>query len=364
MARRKARSDPAAALIAALTPRNGEVPPFEAVEGKPVLSLTGDILSYSRCPRQYGLQKVRGFAPARMTQEFIGSFAHQALDRAFRHFVRTHQAPTNEEMAQILVDVKELLRDQRRFPHSWTVANNVAFRIMRLNRSFDARGVYARIVDTERTLQADAPTYVIQGRVDVIQASGQELELWDYKATKNPRRVLGPVSRGRRGPSEIDLRAAHARLREYDLQLRLYAYLHERVYMQRVARCKLLFISEVMLPSASLPEDRTQWSQFAAQPLSDDEWQDTSDAQGGSGLFYSVQIGEEQVDDALQQFGGVAARIIECRRNDVWPAPEVAQLPDKATCDACDGRWTCPTADSQHDYRSRIEGLEDEIETD
>ena len=92
---------------------------------------------------------------------------------------------------------------------------------MRLNRTFEERGIYAKIVDTERLLQTDKEEFVIQGIVDVIQQSETQYELWDYKATRNPYRDL-------KSKSKVDRRAAGDRLEDYTLQLRLYAYLHYR----------------------------------------------------------------------------------------------------------------------------------------
>jgi len=178
-----------ATLEQALRPKGYPVPPYREAEMKLVLSLTGDILAFRRCARQYGMQSVRGFALAHATQEFVGTFAHRSLARAFRHYREQHRAPTNAEMAGILNDVRELLREQKRRPHSWDVVRKVGCRVMRLNRSFETFGVYERIVDSERSLQTDDEEFVIQGRVDVIQR-GAGIELWDYKATQDPRRVI------------------------------------------------------------------------------------------------------------------------------------------------------------------------------
>src|SRR5947209_3756739 len=49
-------------------------------------SVTADILSYRRCPRQYGFFARRGFAPAESGQLWFGTVIHRTLDRAYSHW--------------------------------------------------------------------------------------------------------------------------------------------------------------------------------------------------------------------------------------------------------------------------------------
>lgn len=333
-----------ATLVDALKPRGGAVPSHRDSETKLVLSLTGDILAYRRCSRQYGLQSVRGYAVAHATQEFVGTFAHRALNRAFKRFRDGGSAPTNPQMAAILEEVKQLLKDQRRRPHSWEAVEKVGLRVMRLNRSFDTHGVYGRMVDTERTLQADDGDFVIEGKVDVIQGKGSEFELWDYKATRDPRGLLAP---GRKQPSAIDRAAAEARLADYALQLRLYSHLHEQVHEVRPARCRLVFLNEV-----DVGRSRAAWKDYDAAPLSTAEW---TAAEAGMtspdrGLFFSVSSSEGDVKEAVESFRGTGRKILDARRRDSFPAPAERELPDSQTCDACDLRHSCTPACKIHRY--------------
>jgi len=313
---------------------------------KLVLSLTGDILAYRRCPRQYGLQSVRGFALARATQEFVGTFAHRALSRAYRHYGEHAGAPSNPEMALILKDVEELLREQKRRPHSWDVVKNVGHRIMRLNRSFDTHGVYQRMVDTERSLQADDKEFVIQGRVDVIQR-GQGIELWDYKATQDPRRLLVSSRRGR--VANVDRAAAQARLDDYSLQLRLYAYLHKEVYGEAPAACRLVFVNEI-----EVGENGNDWADYNARPLNSGIWKPEDSSEDRPGIFFSVSVAPHEVSKALSSFRETGRAILAARRADAWPAPAESHLPDSATCDACDLRYSCAPACAVHRYHEQL----------
>jgi hypothetical protein len=322
------------------------IPPFEEAQARLILSLTGDVLSFERCPRQYGFQKIRGYSAARATQEFIGTFAHRCLERAVT-FHRNHRVPPdNAEMARLMGDVKDLLKDQRRRPHSWKIVEQIGLRLMRLNRTFADRGVYERVLDTERALQSGMPDFVLEGRVDVIQHGDDAIELWDYKAMRDPRRTL-------LSSNDLERRAATKNLRNYELQLRLYAHLHEQAYGVRPTDCRLLFLNEIQLPKKDLD---TSWHDYEPDALAESEWNDAVEQRRGDdpGLFFSIDLNEGAVEEAVNSFCKVGQKILEYRESDHWPAPEVENLPDKGTCDACDFRWSCPSACQAHGYDKRL----------
>lgn len=328
-------------LYESLRPKGQIIPNYEMSESKPVLSLVGDILSYRRCKRQYGLTHFRGFHSAFATQEFVGTFAHRCLSNCFKFYQKNERAPADKDIVKIFYEVREILKTQGRRPHSWHIIRGTGLRLMRLNKTFEERGIYDKIVDTERMLQTDKEEYVIQGIVDVIQQSKDYYELWDYKATKNPYKDL-------ESKSDIDRRAAEARLKDYGLQLRLYAYLHHRVWDIKPSECKLLFINEVKLPDVN---KSTNWENYTATALSNDEWNDKS------GIFFNVPIEDSDIDTSLEQFRDIAMQILDSRRNDYWPAPKIDEMPDEITCNACDAKWSCSTGCEVHKYDKRLRNL-------
>lgn len=336
-------------LLDALRPKGGTIPPYGETESKLVLSLTGDILAFRRCPRQYGLHTVRGFAAAHATQEFVGTFAHRCLNRGFRWFKEKGKAPNNEEMARILEEVKDQLKAQRRRPHSWSVVQEVGYRVMRLNRCFETYGIYPRMVDTERTLETDDGDFVIQGKVDVIQGDENRLELWDYKASRDPRQLASTATRAK--AATVDRAAAKDRLEDYTLQLRIYSHLYERVHGIRPTGCRLVFLNEIPTPVTEVP-----WNKFVATSLTTKEWQQAeSNMEGGKpGIFFSVPVLATHVDGAMAQFRQTGQLILEARRRDAYPPPK--RLPDSGTCDACDLRYGCSTACEKHGYKVSASG--------
>ena len=64
--------------------RGGDIPRYKGEGGSPRLSLTSDILDHRKCQRKYGLYKVRGFEASAPTAEFVGTFAHRSMEKAWR----------------------------------------------------------------------------------------------------------------------------------------------------------------------------------------------------------------------------------------------------------------------------------------
>ena len=50
-------------------------------------SISGDVLAYRRCRRQYGMYKVRCYRPSKTIQFYFGTVIHQTLDLAHEHYL-------------------------------------------------------------------------------------------------------------------------------------------------------------------------------------------------------------------------------------------------------------------------------------
>jgi len=153
---------------------------------------------------------------------------------------------------------------------------------------------------------------------------------------------------GRRGRSaEIDRAAARDRLADYTLQLRLYAHLHREVYAEAPTACRLVFLNEI-----DVEDDTPDWTDYNANPVSASLWTPDDGSSDRPRIFFSVSVGEQEVSEAIAGFRETGRAILTARRRDTWPAPST--LPDTATCDACDLRYSCAPASAAHGYHRQL----------
>ena len=170
-------------------------PPLPAVV-RPRFSLTGDIISFRHCSRQYGYFGNDGFVPAQAVQIFYGTVVHQVLDRCHRHYsglMNPHlvgQLPSDADIDRYFNEVENALRSHGIRPASPNVAAK-ALRILKLFNVIEGPTLYPRVFDTEYRLESDQGQYVLRGVVDVL-ATGVgttdpgQMEIWDYKGTQMP----------------------------------------------------------------------------------------------------------------------------------------------------------------------------------
>lgn len=317
-----------------------ERPPcFHPSTTAPRLSVTGDILSYRRCPRQYGHYNFRGFAPTTATQEFVGTFAHKSLSRAVKFYLNTGGAPADDVMAELMAEVRDSLGDEGARPQQWQAINRTGFQLMRLNRSFAEHGIYPRMVDSERMLRSFEGNFVAEGIVDVIQSDGNDVELWDYKATLNP----SQSSPG--GPHEG---LASSRIRDYTLQMCVYSHLHARNFGVKPKVCRVLFLSEISIGGLG----RVQWADYQAEAIPNFAQPDRCPT-----IFLTVDTAHDPTSqDVLREFYETADEILDSMRRDHWAYPEV--LPGRKTCDSCDFRWSCTPASEAFGYFESMQKLQ------
>ena len=322
------------------------IPESRGTGVKPRLSLTSDVLDFLECQRKYGLYKVRGFASAAGTGEFVGTLAHRSLEQAWRHFKESGRPPSDLEMADILEKNRvALFAGENRRPRSWAAALNTGYRVLRMNRTLAERGIYAIVVGCERVLRVGDEKFVIEGVIDTVLNHDQGVTLWDWKATRDPRRLLGSP------PGSPELRTATRNLERYRMQLRLYAHLFHAATGERVASCRAVFLQEIPLPTSAAgtvagDELHQLWKDASAVPISESEWshfESKAASPTSAGLFLSVAVNDAEVEETVRSFRDTALNIIASRHADHWPAPAEKDLPEAQTCADCDFRDSCPT---------------------
>ncbi len=284
-------------------------------------SVTGDVLSFRRCHRQYGFEAVHGYQPSRTSQVFYGTVIHQVLDRAHAHYHGLIEPgtqgvlPTDEDIERYYEEVRQSLRT-RGVRGARPAVEEQALRVLQTFNRVEGETLYPRVVDSEHRMQADEDTYVLHGTVDLLvnadspSDSPDALEIWDYKGQRRPK------------PGDNE------KLQDYLFQMMVYADLYRRRHGVYPLRAHLYFLNE-------LDQDR---------PMETNREE----------ALLTVEYTQEQVEEALDAFRGSVGDIEASRSEDDWPAPAVGHGPGEETCTICDYRWDCPTVRNDPNLRNKI----------
>lgn len=272
-------------------------------------SVTGDILSYRRCARQYGHFSDYGFSPAQAAQLYFGTVVHETLDRMHQQYRGQlddvpEGIPSRADIERYFTQVSNALIAHGTKPMSGDAKDRALAYIKRFNEQM-ADELYPRVKDTEHRLQSQQESFVIEGTVDILvrdedslETDGpHEWEIWDYKAAQLP------------ADGNIDLK-------NYRYQMQVYAGLYEQKNGVLPSRAVLYFMGE------SNPEQ--------AQ--------------------VEIEFDRAQIDRAMETFRATVSDIEESRETQEWRPP--TEAPSEETCSACDLRWDCPTVDAQYPMRA------------
>lgn len=279
----------------------GSVDPHREVGLKRRYSITGDVLAYRRCKRQYGYYNEMDFAPNHVTQLFFGRVVHETLDRAHRHYageiegVDGGEIPSDDDIEQYFNEVSEALKARNIYPMSEEAEDTALEYIQRFNEKEGAR-LYPRVVDTEHRLQSSREEFVLEGVVDVLVGDddNNRYEIWDYKAGQRP-------SGGRE-------------LNDYRAQLNTYAELYRYQQGEYPDRGVIYFLGE---------ESRND-------------------------AIFELEFGRGTVESSLSDFEQTVEDIEHDRQHRNWFNITPADVPSEQTCAECDIRWNCPARPEYH----------------
>lgn len=266
-------------------------------------SITGDVLAYRRCRRQYGYYNEMNFVPDHATQLFFGRVVHETLDRAHRHYsgeldgVTGGSIPDDDDIERYFDEVAESLKARNIRPMSQDAESKALEYIQRFNRR-EGADLYPRVIDTEHKLQSNRGKFILEGIVDVLIGDDDGREIWDYKA-------------GQRPDSERELDDYRAQLNTY---AELYAY-HRGEYPDRGV---IYFLGE---------DDREE-------------------------ALFELSFTPGGVKDSLAEFDETVGRIEASRDSGNWFDITPDEAPSEGTCAECDIRWNCP---ARPEYHGRLE---------
>lgn len=279
---------------------DGDIGPLNDTNLKRRYSITGDVLAYRRCKRQYGYYNEMGFAPNHVTQLFFGRVVHETLDRAHRHYageldgVEGEGIPSDDDIERYFNEVAEALKSRNIYPMSEEAEDTALEYIQRFNRR-EGEALYPRVVDTEHRLQSNREDFVLEGVVDVlVGSSGEGREIWDYKAGQRP--------------------DAGRELEDYWAQLHTYAELYRYRQGEYPARGVIYFLGEESRDDA----------------------------------IFEIEFADGAVEGSITEFVETVQAIETDREERNWFDITEDERPSEQTCVECDIRWNCPARPEYH----------------
>ncbi|MFA4849529.1 MAG: PD-(D/E)XK nuclease family protein [Methanoregula sp.] len=280
----------------------------------PRYSVTGDILSFQICRRQYGFFTHRKYTPAHVVQAWYGQIIHQVLDKLHLHYSGSlnpaHRGilPTDDEVEAYFNAVDQSLR-AKGLHHINSGLRVQALRVIKKFNQIEGATLYPRIIDTECNFQSTHGNFILEGVVDVLSSSTQQtettqfaqVEIWDYKGSKYP------------NPSTD---SGKTKLQRYIFQMMVYAELYRLKMGQYPLKANLYFVNELDKSNISSRPDNAIFE-----------------------IDFTNPENLSNITNAIEKFCQTVREIEDCKAHDQWNPPAV--MPDEETCTICDKRWDC-----------------------
>jgi putative RecB family exonuclease len=271
----------------------------ERGERKQRYSITGDIISYLRCPRQYCFVKIKGFVPSTNLQFWYGRVLHQSLFRMVSLYKRKGNL-LEEDVRDCFERARESLEKAGIEAEREELSQKALSILLRFNE-VNGESFYRRVISTEFSLEKDLGDFIVYGVIDALLETKEKeegfssVEIWDYKGQNFSERSL----------------------KKHVEQISVYAYLYYLKTGSYPVRGVIYFLNELLREPRRAP--------FVVD--------------------FRTKDGMELLRSSLNHFKAVAREIDKKRKTEtnslsnVWKPPED---PDPATCSICDFRWDCP----------------------
>ena len=257
-------------------------------------TITGDVISYSICPRQYGLYRFYGFSPSNPTQEWYGSVIHRFLKRAHSIYRIKGRVISLDEVEEIFRKVETSMEAEGIRPTSPKVREKVISILKEFCRLYGEEFI-PKIVEAELRLVKELSEFILYGIVDALKEENGDFEIWDYKGMDRP------------DPSTP---YGKRKLEIYEKQMFVYGYLFKEKNGSYPKKAVLLFMNELVKENGS--------------PL------------------YEIDFTEEEtikkVERFIEEFSEIVKKIEKSKESGKWELPKEI---DKKTCSQCNFRFDC-----------------------
>ncbi len=204
---------------------------FEFQSVKPVniketFSFTSQITVYETCSLQYKFYKDLGFIPVRSGAMIFGRIVHETIEDIHRAAIRKEEfliTPDN-----ITKWFNANYSNISKIEHSYLAEPQQEAALKQVLRYAEKQnGNWDSIKQTEVDVSIVKPTYILEGKIDLIKGTDNTVEIVDFKSEKKP-----------------DLIKYSDRLEQYRRQLHIYAHLVEEKTHQKVSKMHLYYTGE------------------------------------------------------------------------------------------------------------------------
>ena len=202
-------------------------------------SYTSHILVYEGCPRQYQFFKYWEFSPVREGPMLFGQLVHQTIEDVHKSVLRGKPEDVTANNVRLWFDVNYANLSHKERVYLAPQIREVAFG--HVLRYVDRKGgSWDDIRGTEVDVSLVKDDYILTGKIDLIQGTGNTVEIVDFKATPKP-----------------DQYAARYLLERYKRQLEIYAHLVEERHGLEVSAMNLYYTGEESgVPTYRFPFER------------------------------------------------------------------------------------------------------------
>ena len=259
-------------------------------------TITGDIISYSICPWQYGFYKFLGYAPSNPTQEWYGSIIHRFLKIAHMSFLRTGKVVNDEEIERIFYLIEKSMEAEGVRAANEKVKRS-ALEVLKKFCLIEGESFFRSVIEAELRLIKELDNFILYGIIDVLRTEEEKVEIWDYK--------------GMERPDETNL-YGREKLNRYKKQMYVYGFLFKERTGTFPDKAVLYFMNELL-------KGNSEKTRFIID-------------------FRKEEI-QNEVENFIEEFKRIVEEIEESQKTNNWRLPENI---DKNTCKQCDFRWDCP----------------------
>jgi hypothetical protein len=381
----------------------------------PEYSLTGDLLSFRRCARQYRYQNGSSLPPSRPVQLWYGEFIHGLLENAYRLWedrgglpfplpytpiaLEDPIEPPDAELDEYDVrrlgwSVEEALLNQNKrarsrrariaaYRRATAALNHLGPDLFPLIAEAEEKVIGTRDVPAARNGHQRAEKYVLTGVIDVLT----EIELGNAQTDNSIKRAVEEACPGLEGQFEVIVDYKGTRRpdletsdwRDGQWQVQTYAWLrHEQRRSRRVAAGILVYVNElapgesdIAVLRAAVNKGRTDILPFLdSDKRMLENWRPGTRADFSLGFRLSrairvIPVDDESIAQATAAFDDTVAGIERCVRMEE-EAVSILQAwdddcQDPKTCAACDFRYFCPGYQRTGNEVGEEDRIEDEI---